>query len=168
MRTNTHTHIIYIYTYTDIIICIATHKNTQSLLGHSTDVFSCKKHLCVELHEGQDYPILGFEILSDLMKILMIIPIPQSSLLYKTLRSCASLTSSGLFTGTLMSRGGRSASLSPSPKSRSHGRCYSPRRFSSRHVPAAAEELAAHSQARMMMMMVVVVPYLDLIILKVD
>lgn len=45
-----------------------------------------------------------------------------------------------------MSRGGRSASLSPTPKSRSHGRCYSPRRFSSRHVPAAAEELAAHSQ----------------------
>eukprot|EP00438_Fugacium_kawagutii_P032195 Skav209046 [mRNA] locus=scaffold2483:141135:143095:+ [translate_table: standard] len=60
--------------------------------------------------------------------------------------SCASLTSSGLFTGTLMSRSGRSASFSPPPKSRNHGRCYSPRRFSSRHVPAAAEELAAHSQ----------------------
>ena len=36
--------------------------------------------------------------------------------------SCASLASSGLFTGTLMSRRSRSASLSPTPKSKSHGR----------------------------------------------
>jgi len=43
-------------------------------------------------------------------------------------------------------RSARSASLSPAPKSRGHGRCYSPRRFASRHVPTAAEELAQHSQ----------------------
>ncbi|CAE7721473.1 unnamed protein product [Symbiodinium pilosum] len=61
--------------------------------------------------------------------------------------SCASLASSGLFTETLMSRRScRSASLSPTPQSRGHGRCYSPRRFASRHVPTAAEELAQHSQ----------------------
>mmetsp|Transcript_49916 Transcript_49916/g.93415 ORF Transcript_49916/g.93415 Transcript_49916/m.93415 type:complete len:596 (-) Transcript_49916:178-1965(-) len=61
--------------------------------------------------------------------------------------SCASLASSGLFTETLMSRrSARSASMSPTPKSRGHGRCYSPRRFASRHVPTAAEELAQHSQ----------------------
>ncbi|CAK9062598.1 unnamed protein product [Durusdinium trenchii] len=59
--------------------------------------------------------------------------------------SCASLASSGLFTGTLMSRRSRSASLSPTPKSKSHGRSYSPRRFASRHVPTAAEELVSHS-----------------------
>lgn len=59
--------------------------------------------------------------------------------------SRASLASSGLFTGTLMSRHSRSASLSPTPKSTNHGRSYSPRRFASRHVPTAAEELAAHS-----------------------
>eukprot|EP00435_Cladocopium_sp_Y103_P023271 s45_g5.t1 len=59
--------------------------------------------------------------------------------------SRASLASSGLFTGTLMSRRSRSASLSPTPKSTNHGRSYSPRRFASRHVPTAAEELAAHS-----------------------
>ena len=51
----------------------------------------------------------------------------------------------GLFTGTLMSRRSRSASLSPTPKSKSHGRSYSPRRFASRHVPTAAEELVTHS-----------------------
>lgn len=59
--------------------------------------------------------------------------------------SCASLASSGLFTGTLMSRRSRSQSLSPTPKSTNHGRSYSPRRFASRHVPTAAEELAAQS-----------------------
>lgn len=112
--------------------------------------------------------------------------------------SCASLASSGLFTGTLMSRRSRCASLSPTPKSLNHGRrlkhhrldqvgelvgrlvgtlcalcifvfplsckflecpeawccgswaahgtrSYSPRRFASRHVPTAAEELAAQS-----------------------
>mmetsp|Transcript_43034 Transcript_43034/g.88565 ORF Transcript_43034/g.88565 Transcript_43034/m.88565 type:complete len:590 (+) Transcript_43034:34-1803(+) len=65
----------------------------------------------------------------------------------RTTLSCASLASSGLFTETLMSRrSARSASLSPAPKSRGHGRCYSPRRFASRHVPTAAEELAQHSQ----------------------
>ena len=36
--------------------------------------------------------------------------------------SRASLASSGLFTGTLMSRHSRSASLSPTPKSTNHGR----------------------------------------------
>lgn len=65
----------------------------------------------------------------------------------RTTLSCASLASSGLFTETLMSRrSARSTSLSPAPKSRGHGRCYSPRRFASRHVPTAAEELAQHSQ----------------------
>ncbi|CAJ1404195.1 unnamed protein product, partial [Effrenium voratum] len=65
----------------------------------------------------------------------------------RTTLSCVSLASSGLFTETLMSRRScRSASLSPTPKSKGHGRCSSPRRFASRHVPTAAEELAAHSQ----------------------
>ena len=47
---------------------------------------------------------------------------PRNGSLRATL-SCASLASSGLFTGTLMSRRSRSASLSPTPKSKSHGRC---------------------------------------------
>ena len=42
-----------------------------------------------------------------------------------------------------MSQRSQSASVSPSPKSRNHGRSYSPRRFASRHVPSAAEELVA-------------------------
>eukprot|EP00440_Ansanella_granifera_P072693 gb/GFBE01078885.1/.p1 GENE.gb/GFBE01078885.1/~~gb/GFBE01078885.1/.p1 ORF type:complete len:619 (+),score=95.08 gb/GFBE01078885.1/:1-1857(+) len=61
--------------------------------------------------------------------------------------SSVSLTSSCLFTETLASRrSGRSYSASPTPKSAGHGRNSSPRRFSSRHVPKAAEELAAQSQ----------------------
>ncbi|CAK9085369.1 Hypothetical protein SCF082_LOCUS40444 [Durusdinium trenchii] len=60
----------------------------------------------------------------------------------------ASLASSGLFTETLTSQRGssrwssRTRSSSLSPKSKGHGRSYSPRRFASRHVPTAAEELA--------------------------
>jgi len=65
-----------------------------------------------------------------------------------TLSSVSLASSSGLFTETLMSRrSGRSFSSSPPPKSQGHGRNNSPRRFSSRHVPSAAEDLAAQSKA---------------------
>lgn len=65
----------------------------------------------------------------------------------RSVLSTASIASSGLYTGTLTSRrGSRSYTLSPPPRSIGHGRRSSSRRFSSRHVPAAAEDLAAHSQ----------------------
>eukprot|EP00930_Biecheleria_cincta_P074032 TRINITY_DN6126_c0_g1_i1.p1 TRINITY_DN6126_c0_g1~~TRINITY_DN6126_c0_g1_i1.p1 ORF type:complete len:615 (+),score=90.74 TRINITY_DN6126_c0_g1_i1:67-1911(+) len=73
---------------------------------------------------------------------------PQNGGGLRSTLSTASLASSGLFTGTLTSRrSGRSYTLSPPPKSSSHGRHASPRRFSSRHVPAAAEDLAANPKA---------------------
>eukprot|EP00930_Biecheleria_cincta_P074033 TRINITY_DN6126_c0_g2_i1.p1 TRINITY_DN6126_c0_g2~~TRINITY_DN6126_c0_g2_i1.p1 ORF type:complete len:604 (+),score=96.00 TRINITY_DN6126_c0_g2_i1:51-1862(+) len=72
---------------------------------------------------------------------------PQNGTPLRSALSTASIASSGLYTGTLMSRrSNRSYTLSPPPRSVGHGRRSSPRRFSSRHVPAAAEDLAAHSR----------------------